>query len=285
MSSSNSPRIWVYFSNVIMDDALDHPPETIELTRRVSVKLELDTPIHKAITSAVESDGTIPLRPKGQILNGSYNLHLVDPMVLGSAPPAKVVPVTFPLYWAIDASDGRARRVSMMREEKNRYLTLRDLLATVQAGFIEGEASHLYLHLPWGVGGGGHEFFDFTNWLLDIGVDLGTGYLVVEPIRRGISALSARVRNSRQDRRARRVAADWEAHNIYYPFQLREFLELKPSWRIDDVSRRLGVSKKTSEQLLRALGYEPNSHGEWLPGFSRRAIRRRKKWIDKEKGH
>lgn len=156
-----------------------------------------------------------------------------------------------------------------------------DVEEAVSSGYVSGQPDQIIIRLVPGMGGDVPPF-DLVVWLLDQGVDVGLDIVAGYIGYRFLHPLAAKVRNGRADRRARRVAVDWSSKNLEAPSQLREWIESKSTWDPHEIAQRLRVNRAVAVQLLKALGYEENTLGEWSPGTSKKARRRHDRWLMKE---
>lgn len=162
-------------------------------------------------------------------------------------------------------------------------ITLDEIEDVAEAGYLLGDPHQFVIHTHEG-SGGDFGVWDIATWLYQQGVDIG-----VPLLRDGLvvwlwSGATRRFRNSRADRRSRGVAWDWSNRNIEAPFQLRQFLDTKRDWTVAEVDRRLFGKRNevASSQLLTALGFAPDAGQVWWLGTSKKAIRRRAKWMKAE---
>ncbi len=118
-------------------------------------------------------------------------------------------------------------------------LTVGDLRRGSESGYFEGAWDHIVILDPEGLGGPGDLVSPFTEFLNGVGVELAMG-AVLAPIY----AAARRVRQSQQDRRARKVVAEWHRHGIDGPWLLSQWIDLKTAWRAEEVATRLGMSRR-----------------------------------------
>lgn len=132
--------------------------------------------------------------------------------------------------------------------------------------------------------GGDSVWYDMASFLMDHGVLIGVDAAVGLGVGGLVSKVRSRIVGSREDRRARRAAREWEQRGLTQPSILREWIDGKAVWSVSEVSRRLDIADSASAQLLLALGFEPRKgdSATWQTGTSRRASRRRSKWLRSE---
>jgi hypothetical protein len=183
------------------------------------------------------------------------------------------------LYYTIDP-DGSLRQHPWL---DHRFMTLAEVEQVTGAGYLHADPHQYVIHGPEGFGGD-FGLWDVAGWLYEQGVDIAGPLARDGVILWTIDRLTRRLRNSRADRRARRAAWEWTHQNIEAPFQLRQFLDTKPDWTRDEVDIRLfkHVNPKAAKQLLVALGYESDAGGTWRLGTSKKAIRKRARWLKAE---
>lgn len=221
-------------------------------------------------------EATAILREGGPELNPlGYDLASNDPSIYVQA------------LIDLDASEGSSIPYTFGGSEGEELLfyaehpTFRDIERLVEAGYIPGRADHIVVHYREGTGGDS-AFLDIANWLLTVGVDIGIGVAVDQFAHRVLAPLTRRLRNSRRDRHARKVAALWAHRELKYPWQLREWIDTKTEWTDQEIAKRLAISPKSAAQLLRALGFQKDALDRWHPGTAKKARRRRKRWEDRE---
>lgn len=159
--------------------------------------------------------------------------------------------------------------------------TLDEIRATIDAGYVAAKPDEVVIVITEGIGGDGLEI-DLVRWLLEQGVDLGLeglkGYLWYKLI----SLFTKYVRNGRRDRRARAVARAWAGRQVFTPYQLRMFLDTKDAWTLGELSRALTIPLDVCRQLVKSLGYVRDAGNTWRLGTSKKARRRRQRWLDEE---
>lgn len=154
--------------------------------------------------------------------------------------------------------------------------------AAIDAGLLDGKRDEFVVFVHYPSGGDWGWWPEVGEWLFDQGVDLG-----LEPVKAWIaykvgSIFTKYIRNGRRARRARRIARDWENRGLTAPFQLRTFVDLKRTWTPAELGKRLAVQPAVGQQILKALGYEPDAGGVWRLGTRRKAIKRRARWMARE---
>lgn len=158
-------------------------------------------------------------------------------------------------------------------------ISLNDLNRLLDLGYLRGRRGVIVTDLPEGRGGEGGLDFDLAAFLLDQGVDLGIEFARDVFIYRLVSPMLGRLRNSRRDRAARRVASEWKSKNLLYAWQLRELVDRKNLWSAEELAKALRVPKPAARRILKALGYQKNAAGKWQPGVNRKHRKRRDRWL------
>ena len=72
--------------------------------------------------------------------------------------------------------------------------------------------------------------------------------------------------------------------NMLYMLELRQFVDVKTEWPLDELSKRLKISKDMSAALLELLGYVKVANGNYRVSRSARSARLRKAWEQIEEG-
>lgn len=154
------------------------------------------------------------------------------------------------------------------------HFTFEAVERAVEAGLESYYVSTIRVYAPvGGRGATGFQAEDFVIWLLGHGVDLG--------IAGAFTWAISRIRGGRADRRARRLAHDWDAAGFTGPRVLRIFLERRIRWDIADLCQKLRINRRVARSLLLATGYVEIGDA-WEIGSTWRARRRRRRWIKKE---
>lgn len=149
--------------------------------------------------------------------------------------------------------------------------TFRELHELADAAYIKGDPNKIILGLPIGLGAGGSGIPDMVSFMADV---LSIGSFTLAGVRKITEGL--------KHTGIRRIAKRWKENNIDSPRQLREFLELKGAWRLAEVKKRLKLDDEFAMKLLTSLGMEIDGD-LWKPGYSAKAIKKRKKWLELEK--
>jgi len=279
MESTGLTRIMFHFAKGNMDGRLEFgaDPDDLRLTHSLTIDVGEDTPLYSFFLQAVREDETIPDEVRNSILDGYFYFELL-PEGVTSAAFTPGVDEAEPINWTFDPVLGLVIPFDVLHRDSAQLVTPRELRELIEEGYAKGNPTELVVVVPNGLGGGG-PVSDFVEWLLDVGVDIGIDVAIITPVHLLLAKLTSRVRGGIRDRRARRLAALWESRNLREPEQLRRFFEVKDTWTVAEVMKRTRLAKASSKQLLRALGYEPDAADTWRIGMSRKAKRRRAKWV------
>lgn len=143
---------------------------------------------------------------------------------------------------------------------------------------LPGRWDQIVIVAPMGMGDGS-PVIDLTRFAMDHGVEYFSYILAVVLWR-----MQGR-RNRALQRRARRVARDWQTRHFSEPWALRQWFESQPEWRPSLVAKRLNIPNRAARQLLTALGYQRRSGAtSWVISPTQEATDLRGKWIDDEWG-
>ncbi|WP_345479158.1 hypothetical protein [Amnibacterium soli] len=189
--------------------------------------------------------------------------------------------------WAVRI-DGSLYRASVRYPGQTR---IADLGRAAGAGYIDRDPYEIVLSYHPGGYGGGEIVPDFVAFLESVGINV-----VYNAISTALLA-AASVGGRRLLRWRRRRQSDaaaivnmkaWEESDIAQPEVLRSWLEVKPTWSVEEVATRLQCTGPASERLLLAVGYERIAgSADWARSTSSAATRRRKRWLRMERtpGH
>jgi hypothetical protein len=128
--------------------------------------------------------------------------------------------------------------------------------------------------------GGGGAYVDVVNFLLQLGVELGTAG--------GAAWLQAKLfalrRTRRADAKARLQVKRWENRGIGNPAMIRLWFDTKSTWAVGEVAKRLQIQPYAAQRMLRALGYEPTvgANDCWRLSANSKPRKRRRKWLKSE---
>lgn len=254
----------------------DPPLSRGSLIELPSVTNYTDAPLRKLLLQSLSQTSNVSSATTDFIKDGYFRFAILP---LSADFSSFNLPIHHRQYieWRLDPCTGTVSWGGPPFLQMSENLTFSILQEMVDAGYITGDPGRLFVEIVVGVGGGGIRS-DIVNWLLDQGVDIGTGA--------GLSWIFGQafrgLRNGSVDRRARKTAALWAARNMDSPDVLRHFLETKTTWTVDEVARRLDLGARASTRLLRSLGYARNALDEWEPGISGLARHRRRKWLRAE---
>lgn len=147
---------------------------------------------------------------------------------------------------------------------------LSELEELISEGYIDGDTTRLIVALPMGLGAAPQDLFDWLGFLANtLQVVFATG-----------GAL-AWLRYIIANHRIRKFVKLWQTNGIKYPEQLREFIDLKGEWKLDEINKRLELTDEYAIKLLEALGFEPKDNS-WRLTHSKKSIANRKQWIRNE---
>lgn len=152
--------------------------------------------------------------------------------------------------------------------------TLREIDEALGAGIVFGDGRSVAISIPSGLGASGVELFDWWGFVADtIGI--------MSVARFGLRKIAKKIYQIK-NKRLQKVFERWAASNINYPSDLREFLDVKPYWRLSEVKLRLGVKYDADAiNFLVALGYVPYAN-EWRMGDTPASKRLRQRWLNNE---
>lgn len=148
--------------------------------------------------------------------------------------------------------------------------TFKELHELAKCEYVKGDPKEIILGLPDGLGAGGVGVLDFISFLADV---LSIGVASASVLRKISSNLKYH--------NIRKITKQWKENNIDSPRQIREFLEVKGTWTLSEVKRRLKLDDEFAIKLLASLGMEADGN-LWKPGYSDTAIKNHKKWIQLE---
>lgn len=153
--------------------------------------------------------------------------------------------------------------------------TLKEFQELFDNGYIKGNKEEIHFVVPEGRGSLGISFLPLIEQLS----------IVIEVGNFGIKSyifVKNKIIRFLQNRKIRKIAIHWERENgIHHIAQLREFISLKGSWKLNEVEKRLKLSQEYATKLLDALGLE--CHKDiWVPSYSEDAIKKRKRWEETE---
>jgi hypothetical protein len=159
-----------------------------------------------------------------------------------------------------------------------RSQTLAELQRLQSFGLQGGDPGHLIAYFQGGRGGDGGELLEainqITNHLLWFAIDSGLAWIGGRSFRR--------FWKSRGLTTARLIATDWARRGLTSSAYLREFVERKESWDLDQLSTLLKIKRRHTRRLLNALGFERSARGSWSSGKSRQARENRDQWLRDE---
>lgn len=184
-------------------------------------------------------------------------------------------PLTYDLEY-----DGSIRMSSVYERESISTQTVNEL---IECGYVIAQERSFVFRISEGRGGDGGSW-DIVNDLLRQGIDLGFSDARGILVGWFVSKSWGKIRGSVTDRRARTVAKDWANRKIESPHQLRKWIDLKSEWEPKEIDKRLfrGKNLFASKHLLKALGFTRSSRATYTVGVSKKARRRRQKWLDAE---
>lgn len=177
--------------------------------------------------------------------------------------------------------DGSIRMAGI--HERN-SISIHTTAELIDCGYVKAIPYAYVFRISEGRGGDGG-WWDIANFLYAHGVDIGLSNARDFLISLIISKSIGRLRGSALDRKARSVAQDWVNRSIQSPHQLRNWIDAKSEWTPEEVNKRLFRHKNSvgSVQLLKALGFTRTARGTYVIGTSKKASRRRRKWLDSER--
>lgn len=172
-------------------------------------------------------------------------------------------------YWGV-AEDGGL----LVEGWELSKMTVGEFRRGVESGYAKGAWDHIVVTHPDGIGGMGDLLSPLVEFLQDVGVELAVG---------GAATQIGRVKDAAQrltrDRRARQVVTSWHEQGIQGPWTLTSWIDIKPAWDADEVSRRLKLTLPEAESLLQAMGFEHVRRiDKWTVGTSKKAAKQRRRW-------
>jgi hypothetical protein len=157
---------------------------------------------------------------------------------------------------------GRAAELELVIDARGRItanffapnVTYRQVVATSEAGLLDGDPDKIYLLVNdlQGIGGNGYFFWeDFVRLLPDVLIYMGGVYggvrLFIDVAQAGLKAI-------------RRARASWSRRRLH----LTDLQKVTAKPRTSrEAARLLGISKTRTERVLRALALEPAKDGRW----------------------
>lgn len=166
-------------------------------------------------------------------------------------------------------NDGSVRALSGYEPLQHDW-RLAEVEELVSEGYIQGNASKLIIVLPTGLGATPQDIFDWLSFIAN----------TLEVVREA-SVVSRKIKSFVTDRKSRKISKQWQENGIYYPEQLRGFIDTKGEWKLSEVKRRLRLNEEYAFKLLVSLGLEPINN-TWRLTHSKRSIGNRKRWIRNE---
>lgn len=162
-----------------------------------------------------------------------------------------------------------------------------DLIAASRAGYDDHDWTDLVVWRSDGGRGGDSIWFDMLSFLQEQGVTIEALSIDgVKTVAAGTAGYFAkRLRDAfsrrRRDKKARYLVRQWESRNIT-PYTLRAWFDAKSKWSTAEVSRRLNLTRRSAGALLKALGYAHRGDDIWTLSESKKARKRRAKWLKAE---
>ncbi|TFD11516.1 hypothetical protein E3T26_12605 [Cryobacterium sp. TMT1-21] len=158
--------------------------------------------------------------------------------------------------------------------------TFDDAARATEDGYNAHDYSDILLWKSDGGRGGDGAYVDVINFLLQHGVELGTGWAAA-----WLQAKFLKLRRTRRaDAKARLQVKKWETRGIPNPAMMRQWFETRSQWSVLEVAERLELVPYSSQRLLKALGYEPvtGAMDAWSLSARTKARKRRAKWLKSE---
>lgn len=150
--------------------------------------------------------------------------------------------------------------------------TLSELQELIDNNYVKGDLSIIIAVIPVGIGATGWEAI--FSW-----VDFMANTLFLYTTTKSVFGKFKRLLI---DWNIRNTVKLWISNGIKYPEQLREFIDVKGEWKLDEVKKRLKLSDEYAIKLLYALGFEPVGDS-WRITHSKKSITNRKRWMTNEK--
>lgn len=155
--------------------------------------------------------------------------------------------------------------------------TLGEIDKLVKDEIITGNPRKIIVDLPIGLGAPPEDLFDWWGFVANTVQNLSPlfawisnryiGKYVIYPIKY---------------RKVQKQAKIWASHNgIKYPSQLRKFIDVRASWKLEDVKKWLGINEEYAVKLLSLMGLELVGDS-WRLTHSKQSIQRRKRWLANE---
>lgn len=141
----------------------------------------------------------------------------------------------------------------------------------VSEGYIDGDSSKLIIGLPTGIGATPQEYFEWFSFMMDVVAAINLSARVFGNTRKTVA-----------NRKIRRIIKLWNENGIHYPRQVREFIDTKGEWKLEEVKKRLKLDEEYTIKLLTSLGYEAQGNS-WRLTHSKDSISHRKRWMRNEK--
>lgn len=176
--------------------------------------------------------------------------------------------------WWIDDRDRLGRWTILRRED----LPIGYAIRATEAGYNELDLRDLVIRRSEGFGGD-YAVFDFATFFGSIGLNLASG-MAADLLWRIGQLVGLNIRTKNADKQMATIAKRWEVRGIESPYMLRQWIEVKDSWDILEVSTRLQLESGPAYRLLSQLGYEPlkGNREIFVRSESRRARGNLKRW-------
>ncbi|KGF77096.1 hypothetical protein [Lactococcus lactis] len=141
-----------------------------------------------------------------------------------------------------------------------------------EGGYINNNTDIIYIAYPMGLGAG--IVSDLVNIISSHLLDVILGEIVLN----GVGIVKTQVKNKKIENQIKNIAKRLvEKNKLKSLKQLREIIESKESWELDDFKKILTLEEREAIMILDSLGYEL-SENSWYKSFSAEATGKRERW-------
>lgn len=236
-----------------------------------------------SVVREVQARYSVALECEAAFKESGYSPHFAIAaldLYLRSPAGAPEAPALFPIDYS-SLPDGSLASSDRSRFFANMF-SFESLWELSADGLLLGDPNEIVVAPRGGMGGSAPWLIDLARWLYEIGVDVGAEATVGATVYL-LHRATKWIRNGPSDRAARKVAQEWWDREIRSPNKLRIFIDRRGRWSTSELAKRLKLSPIAARKLLRALGYVADAAGNYKPGTTKKAIRRRERWESHER--
>lgn len=173
-------------------------------------------------------------------------------------------------------------RVSVWDQDSRNDATLGDLYRAVKDGVYPGTTElRLFVGIPGGWGDTGSAGGDPWMTLTTAALNLATDKLVDVTLGVALSSAFGIGRALLERRNVRHQALLWRQQGFVTSGDLHEFIDGRQPWTLSKLAQRIALPEDDTRRLLERIGYEAAADGRWSAGHSKRAMKRRHRWLGK----